>query len=284
MRIFITGGNGFVGKRVLQNASAKGYKVIALTRNKEINGLPVYKNVKWVTGNISGDLREHLHGCSFVLHLASSSTLFKDQGDWQKAIETNVEGTLNLLEEGSKAGIKMYGICGSYFEYGLSCGEHAKIPPNAELKPTNAYGASKAAQSIICCAYARERKLKLGIMRLFHIYGEGEHESRFWPSLRRAARDGLDFNMSPGGQVKDIIDVGMAGSAIINNIEVIARATPGMPIALNIGGGVGKSLKEFAEEEWRRLDAEGVLRIGELSYRNDEIMHSVANIEQISHG
>ena len=47
--------------------------------------------------------------------------------------------------------------------------------------------------------------MRLSIHRIFQVFGEGEHETRFWPSLHRAAQAGDDFEMTLGEQVRDFI-------------------------------------------------------------------------------
>ena len=91
------------------------------------------------------------------------------------------------------AGIKIFLVAGSCFEYGLSSIHYETIPTTAKLEPTNSYAASKAAASISLQQWAREYDLNLEILRVFHVYGEGELEKRLWPSLKKAAIDGKDF-------------------------------------------------------------------------------------------
>ena len=78
-----------------------------------------------------------------------------------------------------------------------------KIPIDAQLIPTNAYGASKAAASLAAKALCIERKIELAILRVFHVYGPGDHPNRFWASLVKSAKDGKDFEMTEGAQIRD---------------------------------------------------------------------------------
>lgn len=71
----------------------------------------------------------------------------------------------------------------------------------------NSYTASKAAASIALLQWAAEHQVSLDILRLFHVFGEGEPESRLWPSLRRAAMASANFPMTAGGQVREFLPV-----------------------------------------------------------------------------
>ena len=61
------------------------------------------------------------------------------------------------------------------------------------LEPTMTYSVSKAAASISLLQWATQYKLSMTIRRIFHLYGEGEDESRFYPSLVKAAIIGKDL-------------------------------------------------------------------------------------------
>ena len=92
----------------------------------------------------------------------------------------NLIAVLKLFEEARKAGIKRFIVAGSCFEYGRSGERYSEIPSDAPLEPTNSYAASKAAASIAFCQWAEEHQLYMEILRVFHVYGEGELESRFY--------------------------------------------------------------------------------------------------------
>jgi nucleoside-diphosphate-sugar epimerase len=64
------------------------------------------------------------------------------------------------------------------------------------------YPASKAAASIAFTQWSIENQLKLKYLRIFQVFGEGEAESRLWPSLRKAALSGNDFDMTHGEQIR----------------------------------------------------------------------------------
>ena len=50
---------------------------------------------------------------------------------------------------------------------------------------------------------AIEKKIEVIVLRPFEVFGEGQHESLFWPSLQKAALAGEDFAMTAGEQFRD---------------------------------------------------------------------------------
>ena len=169
---------------------------------------------------------------------------------------------------------------GTFFEYGSAGDHHDRIPPSCELRPTLSYPISKAAASVTLLGLARELNLELQVLRLFQVYGEGESEKRFWPSLRKAALAGEDFQMSAGTQVRDFINVTDVAKEICEALK-FPNLEPGHPHIRNVGTGEGQSLLTFAQNWWDFWRAEGRLIPGALPSRPGERPRLVANIQDI---
>ena len=87
--------------------------------------------------------------------------------------------------------------------------------------------------------------------------------------------------MTEGDQIRDFMDVKSASLALLKNcLKINDLKIPKVSIS-NLGTGKPKSLKAFAQELWDIHSKEGVLNIGSLSYRKNEIMRYVPNIETI---
>jgi nucleoside-diphosphate-sugar epimerase len=125
-------------------------------------------------------------------------------------------------------------------------------------------------------ALAVERQLRLTLLRPFHVFGEGEHPNRFWPSLRLAALAGADYPMTGGRQVRDFTPVEAVAQAFLQAVgETPLR---GRPEIRNLGTGQPQALGEFADLWWRQWGAKGRLRVGELPYRPNEVMRYVPKL------
>lgn len=55
---------------------------------------------------------------------------------------------------------------------------------------------------------------------MFHVYGEREAETRFWPSLRRAALAGEDFPMTKGEQIRDFMPVETLARTFLDRVSM----------------------------------------------------------------
>jgi UDP-glucose 4-epimerase len=274
MKLFVTGGTGFIGSHFLEMALTAGHQVVALRRNESRPVIPLSNEPEWVNGDLEQVLNSSLRGCDSLIHFASHGVTNPSESTWEDCFRWNVTASLKLWLQAAEAGVRRFLICGSCFEYG-KVGEHFEyIPTTAPLEPTAPYHASKAAATMAALGFAVDKNTEVVILRPFHVYGEGEASGRFWPSLRRAAIAGEDFPMSQGLQVRDFINVEDVAADFVKALQrTDIRA--GQPVIENLGSGTPKSLREFAREEWRRCGATGKLLLGTLPMRPNEVMRFV---------
>ena len=168
MRIFLTGGTGFIGSHLLQQALAAGHDVVALRRPGAEARIPLDQQPHWLEGGLADDWSEALASCDAFIHLAAYGVA-DGAHDWEGCFQTNVIDSLRLWRQAVAAGIRRFLIVGSCFEYGRSGERYESIPVTAPLEPTTAYGASKAAATMASLALAVEQKLELVVARPFHV-------------------------------------------------------------------------------------------------------------------
>ncbi|MBM5796949.1 MAG: NAD-dependent epimerase/dehydratase family protein [Cyanobacteria bacterium K_Offshore_0m_m2_072] len=278
MRLFITGATGFIGSHVLSAALAAGYEVRALRRHASSSPvIPLASQPIWCEGDLDTLKSDWFEGVDAVVHLASAGVSPK-QVSWSELIQTNVVGSLQLLELAAEIGVRRFVVAGTSHEYGNASRRYDAIPPDAPLEPVNAYGASKAAAFQLLHTFSKDRRLELFYGRVFSAYGEGQFEGNFWPSLRRAALSGNDFPMTSGRQISDFIPVSAVASHLL---QACTRAdiTVGSPLVVNIGSGMAGSLLAFAQSEWEHLGATGKLLPASLPSRPDQIERYVPDLQ-----
>lgn len=161
--VALTGGTGFVGQMVVEQARARGIAVQALARRAQ----PPQEHVAWVAGDLStrGALDDLVRGTEAVIHVAGlvSTT---DPEEFERA---NVLGTMNMIEAARAAGVPRF-----IFVSSLSARE-------PEL---SAYGASKARAEMLVKASG----LDWTIIRPPAVYGPRDTEMF---ELFRAAKWGV---------------------------------------------------------------------------------------------
>ena len=275
MRIFLTGGTGFIGNYLIKLLIENKYEVYALNRNYNPCS-DLFKNrVNWVKKGLDEINLNDLQGMEVIIHLASAGVSPK-KASWEELEQVNIKSSLRLIRLACKANVRRFIAAGTCLEYGEESNKWERIPPSASLKPLTPYAISKAKSFSLLKDFARINNIEMIYCRVFTAYGEGQYERNFWPSLNCAAKEGRDFCMSMGNQIRDFIPVNDVANYFLKAIQRI-DVLPREPFVVNIGTGIGLSLKEFAIQEWQRLEAKGKLLPGSLSTRRNEIHRIVAD-------
>ena len=277
MKLFLTGGTGFIGSHLLALALSEGHQVYALRRTpqtKSVISLPCEPH--WITGNFQTLRLEQMVGVDAVVHLGSAGVSPK-RASWAELLDVNVIGSLKLYQLGLEAGISRYVVSGTCYEYGNSASRNTLIPPNAPLEPISPYAASKAAGYHVARAFAIDHKLELFYGRIFTAYGEGQYRKNFWPSLRKAALDNEDFPMTSGRNVYDFVPVGYVVRCLLDAC-LRPDLVKGSPLVVNIGTGKSSTLLDFAQKQWELFNAKGSLLPGLLPDRTNHVEHYAADI------
>jgi nucleoside-diphosphate-sugar epimerase len=276
MKIFVTGGTGFIGSHFINEAHSRGIVVIALRRSGSLPRVKLIKEPIWVDGQLDDFDEKYLHGCDSIVHLAAH-TPNPPYDSYSNCFYWNVTAALNLFEKAYDIGIDNFLVAGTCFEYGRSGERYEYIPVNAPLEPTSAYPASKAAASIAFSAWSVEKNIKVKILRIFQVFGEGELESRLWPLLKFSAQQELDLEMTRGEQVRDFVSVQEVAIKFVQELN-FCNMDKNSFLVQNVGSGKPQSIRDFSEYWWKKMGATGVLKFGKLPYRKGEVMRYVPEI------
>jgi nucleoside-diphosphate-sugar epimerase len=279
MKLFVTGGTGFVGSHFVQQALAAGHEVVCQRRPGSRTRLPLSREPVWLDRSLDENFTKELRGCDVLVHLAAH-TPNPPYAPLDECLYWNVFATVRLLQQAANQGINRMIVVGSCFEYGLAAEDYEFIHPGAECKPTLTYPISKLAATNSCLGLARHLGMQLQVLRVFQVFGEGESSKRFWPSMREAALSGNDFEMSSGVQIRDFIAVEEVATKLLYALE-FNDVLPGKPQIKNIGTGIPVSLLDFAKGWWENWNAKGRLIPGKVGLRVGEPARLVADIKSI---
>ena len=276
MKLFVTGGTGFIGSHFLKKALGDGHEIVALRRPLGKTRIHLETEPQWVEGELDDNYSETLETCDALIHFAAH-TPNPPYDTYEQCHYWNVTATMNLFNQALEASINNFVVAGSCFEYGKSAERYNKIPSNAPLEPTESYPTSKAEASIALTSWSIERQVHLQILRLFHVFGEGENPNRLFPSLYRAAISGEDYQMTQGSQVRDFVSVDEVATKFL---DAVAHDLPpkGEPRIRNIGTGKPQTVRSFAEFWWNEWGATGELQFGKLPYRDNEVMRYLPDV------
>ena len=184
MKIFVTGGAGFIGSNLVDRLLALGHTVVAFdnfdtfysekTKRENIVDALKSPNYTLVEGNILDKeklyeiLKETLP--DVVVHLAAKGGVRPSIENPEAYYETNVTGTLNLLQCMRKASLKKIIFASSSSVYG----NNSKVPfsetDNVD-NPISPYAASKKAGELLCHTYHHLYGFDIFCLRFFTVYG-----------------------------------------------------------------------------------------------------------------
>jgi UDP-glucuronate 4-epimerase len=182
MRILVTGGAGFIGSHLVEKLLASGHKVAILDdfndfydpRIKQANVAAVAKSVTMhhIDLRDSAAVRNLFHHEKFeaIAHLAARAGVRPSIHHPQLYYDTNVSGTLHLLEAARVTGVERFIFASSSSVYGVS----KKVPFSEDQHLTQTispYAATKIACEFLCSTYSHLCQMRVVALRYFTVYG-----------------------------------------------------------------------------------------------------------------
>lgn len=190
MNILVTGGAGFIGSCFIRHILNKysDYKIInldALTYAGNIQNLDDVKdnpNYKFVLGNICDKklVRELTSQADCIVNFAAESHVDRSITTPEIFIETNVEGTLNLLQSAKENDIQRFLQVSTDEVYG-TLAQTGYFYETTPLAPNSPYSASKASADLLVRAYFETYKLPVLNTRCSNNYGPYQYPEKLIP-------------------------------------------------------------------------------------------------------
>ncbi|MGC1767903.1 MAG: dTDP-glucose 4,6-dehydratase [Candidatus Acidiferrales bacterium] len=241
MKVFVTGGAGFIGSNFIRHVLGldAGYSVINFDKLTYAGNLanldPVADNPNYsfVKGDICDPIAVEaaLAGCQTVVHFAAESHVDRSIYEPAPVIETNVTGTFVLVQVARKLNIQRFVHVSTDEVYGdIQAGAFAD--ETSPLQPSSPYSASKASSDLIVKSYGRTFNFPAVITRASNNYGPFQFPEKFLPLMITNALDDQPLPIyGDGKQQRDWLHVEDHCSGIL---AVLERGRIGE--VYNIGG------------------------------------------------
>jgi nucleoside-diphosphate-sugar epimerase len=259
MNVLITGGTGYLGSHIVKALLSSNNQVTVIKRPQS--------NLHFLQG-ITDELayfdstEEAFSSRQFdaVIHTATFYGVNIDQT--ATTIDTNVCFSTDVLNNAVKAEVK-------YF-----------INIDTALnKYINAYALSKDQFREWCKFYAINKKIKVINVPLQHFFGPFDTENKFVSFLMNNCMNNIpEIKLTDGEQIRDFIYIEDAIEALMIVLKVEFEDYYN---EIEIGSGIGISIKDFALMVKDLTKSSSELVFGALPYREYELMHSIANIDKV---
>ncbi len=240
-RILVTGATGFIGSHLVQRLVLEKAEVYALCR-KDSNTWRI-KDCLSRLEVVEGDITDKEGLISIVrqvrpqkcFHLAAYG-VNQPKPDLHQAIQTNVTGTVNLIQALPGVELECLVNFGTSYEYGSINGA---ISENSAVNPNNSYSTSKSAAWLFCNLFYKSAGVPIVTVRLFPVYGPFEEFGKLIPTTIVKALQNEELLLTSGEQERDYVFIDDVIDGCLRAATI--RETVGQTI--NLGTGKAYSIK-----------------------------------------
>jgi len=253
-KVLVTGADGFIGSHLTEALVRAGAKVTALALYNSFDSYgwlddlsPDIRNAMTV---VRGDIRDAafvgrlVQGQRIVFHLAALIAIPYSYVAAQSYVDTNIIGTLNLLEAVRARGAERMIHTSTSEVYGTALS--VPIDETHPLQGQSPYSASKIGADMMAEAFARSYGVPVVILRPFNTYGPRQSERAIVPTLIRQSLDQRCPTIMLGdtNTVRDLTFVGDTVAAFMT--AGVARDLA-FGVAYNAGSGKAQTIAELAD-------------------------------------
>lgn len=197
-KILVTGADGFIGSHLIEELVKNGNDVRAFVCYNSFNhcgwldALP--KDILKNTEIFSGDIRDPngvesaLKGADAVFHLAALIAIPYSYILPDSYVDTNIKGTLNVLQAARKLGTKRILVTSTSEVYGTA--KYVPIDEQHPLQGQSPYSATKIAADKLAESFYRSFKIPVTIVRPFNTYGPRQSARAVIPTIITQLLDG----------------------------------------------------------------------------------------------
>lgn len=258
MRVFVTGGAGYIGSVCVQELLDQGHVVTVFDNLTEGHRSALDPRATFIQGDLndpnSTTLAFRQSEPDAVMHFAANALVGESMRDPYKYFHNNVGGGLNLLHAMEEHDVKRIVFSSTCATYGVP--ERVPIDENSPQNPINPYGESKLLFEKILRWYHEVHRFEFVSLRYFNAAGAagrvGEHhrvESHLIPRILQVALGqaekaevfGDDYPTPDGTCIRDYIHVLDLAQA-----HILALNAPESG-AFNLGTGGGTSVQEVID-------------------------------------
>ncbi len=259
MKVLVTGSSGHLGEALVRTLQGTTHQIVGLDRTAS----SFTESVGAITDR--DFVRRCMRGMDAVIHTATLHKPHVATHTRQEFVDTNITGTLNLLEEAASAGISCFVFTSTTSAFGRALtpppgSPAAWVTEDVPHVPKNIYGVTKTAAEDLCALFHRVHRLACLVLRTSRFFPEVDDD----PTVRTTYDDGnvkANEYLYRRVDLQDVVDAHVLALNRAQSIGfgryIISATTPFQPddladLRLNAPKVVERRVPEYAEEYARR--------------------------------
>ncbi len=252
MRSLVTGGCGFIGSHLSEQLLELGHEVVILDnlacgREENIETFVDHPRLIFIKADIvaRSEIVSAFEGVDWVFHLAGIADIVPSIERPDAYFQTNVMGTLNVLQCARETGVKRLVYAASSSSYGIP--DRYPTPESSPLQPQYPYALTKSMGEDLVLHWAQVYKLPSISLRLFNVYGPrsrttGAYGAVFGVFLAQKLNGKPYTVVGDGTQTRDFTYVTDVADAFIHAAKSSINGE-----AMNVGSGHHYSINRLVE-------------------------------------
>lgn len=279
MKILVTGGAGFIGSHIVEHFQGRAeVRVLDNFRSGCKHNLAPFQHELIDASILNRDaVRKAVAGVDFVFHLAAMISVPESMARPVECNEINTAGTLIVLEEAAKAGVKKLVLSTSAAIYG----DNPTVPKVETMpaEPKSPYAITKLDGEFYCKMFADEGRLPTACLRYFNVFGPRQDPQSQYAAavpifIDRALKNLPITIYGDGGQTRDFIFVKDIVAA-----NVFFAAQSGATGVFNVAYGQEITIQELAQKIVALTGSKSEIKFA--PERAGDVKHSLASIDKL---
>jgi NAD dependent epimerase/dehydratase len=216
LSILVTGADGFIGSHLTEQLVKNGYKVRAFVYYNSFNSngwldslsIDIKSKIDFFPGDIRdpNGVRKAMEGIDIVFHLAALIAIPFSYHSPDSYIDTNVKGTLNIIQAARDFKVKRILITSTSEVYGTA--QFVPITENHPKQPQSPYSASKIGADALSDSFYRSFDLPITIVRPFNTFGPRQSARAVIPTIITQLLNGIsEIKLGDTSPTRDLLFV-----------------------------------------------------------------------------
>jgi dTDP-glucose 4,6-dehydratase len=251
VKILVTGADGFIGSHVVETLVKSGHEVRAFVLYNSFNSWGWLdesdKSIRDSIDIFAGDIRDP-HGVDkavekqeVILNLAALIAIPYSYHSPDTYIDTNIKGTLNILQAARRHGVKRVVQTSTSEVYGTA--QYIPIDEAHPLHPQSPYAATKVGADQLALSFHASFDVPVGILRPFNTYGPRQSARAVIPTIISQLANKSKVKLGSLSPTRDFSFV----QDTANGFLAAAQSDAIVGQTINLGSGFEISIKETAE-------------------------------------